>query len=158
MQKKKEESDPQYEGGLNEEALKLFDEEFDKQKKYKEQLSRLSDESRIEGLEQFSSYGRLFSDLTKRQQIDTGFDVVTIIITYDSQYCVALVRNGDAQYDLQAYSLRTFKSHFNRSYDGEFLKMALIEQTISGEIFCIAYQDNGEYFVSFVNNKGEEID
>jgi hypothetical protein len=158
LQKKKEESDPQYEGGLNEEALKLFDEEFDKQKKYKEQLSRLSDESRIEGLEQFSSYGRLFSDLTKRQQIDTGFDVVTIIITYDSQYCVALVRNGDAQYDLQAYSLRTFKSHFNRSYDGEFLKMALIEQTISGEIFCIAYQDNGEYFVSFVNNKGEEID
>jgi hypothetical protein len=47
-------------------------------------------------LEQFSEYGKLFSDLTKRQQIDTGFDVVTIIITYDSQFCVALVRNGDA--------------------------------------------------------------
>ena len=39
--------DSEYEGGLNEEALKLYDEEYDKQKKYKEQLSRLSDEGKI---------------------------------------------------------------------------------------------------------------
>jgi len=151
--------DSEYEGGLNEEALRIYDEAYDKQKKYKEQLlSKLSDEDQIQGLDQFSNYGKLFSDLTKRQHIDTGFDVVTIIITYDSQYCVAIVRNGDAQYDLQSYSLRTFKSHFKRSYDGDFLKMALIEQTLTGKTFCIAYQDNGEFFISFVDQKGEELD
>ena len=68
------------------------------------------------------------------------------------------MRNGDAQYDLQSYSLRTFKSHFKRSYDGDFLKMALIEQTLTGKTFCVAYQDNGEFFISFVDQKGEELD
>lgn len=36
--------------------------------------------------------------------------------------------------------------------------MALIEQTISGQIFCIAYQDNGIFKISFVDQKGEELD
>ena len=36
--------------------------------------------------------------------------------------------------------------------------MALIEQNILGNILCVAYQDNGEFFISFVSNKGEELD
>jgi hypothetical protein len=36
--------------------------------------------------------------------------------------------------------------------------MALIEQTLTGKTFCIAYQDNGEFFISFVDQKGEELD
>jgi hypothetical protein len=36
--------------------------------------------------------------------------------------------------------------------------MALIEQNITGKIFCVAYQDNGEFYISFVNSKGEELD
>jgi len=40
--------DSEYEGGLNEEALRIYDEAYDKQKKYKEQLlSKLSDEDQI---------------------------------------------------------------------------------------------------------------
>ena len=68
-----------------------------------------------------------------------------------------MVRNGDSQYDIQAYSLKTFKSIFNRSLDGDFLKMALIEQTPNGDVFCIAYQDSGIFFLSFINNKGDEL-
>jgi hypothetical protein len=42
-------------------------------------------------------------------------------------------------------------------YHGEFLRMNLIEQDITGELICVAYQDQGFFFLSFINNKGEEL-
>jgi hypothetical protein len=36
--------------------------------------------------------------------------------------------------------------------------MSLIEQSNNGDIFAVAYQDNGKFFVSIFNNEGEDID
>lgn len=36
--------------------------------------------------------------------------------------------------------------------------MNLIEQNAAGNKFAVAYQDNGNFFVSVVSNKGEELD
>jgi hypothetical protein len=36
--------------------------------------------------------------------------------------------------------------------------MNLIEQNDKGNTFVIAYQDNGHYYVSFVDNTGAELD
>jgi len=36
--------------------------------------------------------------------------------------------------------------------------MNTIEQSLDGETFCIAYQDNGKFRVNIVNNQGHEVD
>ena len=36
--------------------------------------------------------------------------------------------------------------------------MNLVEQNFNGSIYAIAYQDNGYYHISVVNEKGEELD
>lgn len=36
--------------------------------------------------------------------------------------------------------------------------MNLVEQTLDGTKFALCYQDNGKYFVSFLDNVGNEID
>ena len=33
-----------------------------------------------------------------------------------------------------------------------------IEQNYAGDVVAVAYQDNGKFFVSFINNKGDELD
>jgi hypothetical protein len=67
--------------------------------------SKMSDETHIEGLEQFNKHGELFQDLTLRTFIDTEMDVVQVIITYDSKFCIAIVNNKDEHFELQGYSL-----------------------------------------------------
>lgn len=51
-------------------------------------------------MEQFNEYSKLFYDLTKRNFIDTQFDVISVIITYDSQNCVAMVKESDEKYEI----------------------------------------------------------
>ena len=36
--------------------------------------------------------------------------------------------------------------------------MNLIEQNNKGNVFAVAYQDNGNFYVNIINNKGEELD
>ena len=60
--------------------------------------SKLSDETYIEGLDQFSKYGELFQDLTLRTYVDTKMDVVQVIITYDSKKCVAIINDLDEHF------------------------------------------------------------
>ena len=90
--------------------------------------SKLTDETKIQGLEQFNQYGDLFQDLTKRTFVDTTYDVVSIIITADSKNCVAIVNNQDNYFELQGYSLTTFEKIFTRKYEGgTYMKMNNIE-------------------------------
>ena len=45
-----------------------------------------------------------------------------------------------------------------KEFKGEYIKISLIEQSSNGEVFAIAYQDNGKFFVDIFNNKGEDIE
>lgn len=81
-----------------------------------------------------------------------------MIITYDSQYAIAICSDSDEHFELQGYSLKTFERTFCKNYDGEYIKMNVIEQNYAGDVFGVAYQDNGKFFVSFMNNQGEELD
>jgi len=47
---------------------------------------------------------------------------------------------------------------FKVEFDGTYLKMNHIEQTHSGKVFCLAYQDNGNYYLSFIDNSGQTLD
>ena len=118
----------------------------------------MSDETNIDGLEAFDKYGPLFKELTKRTYVDTDMDVISIIITYDSKYCIAIVTAKDEHFQVQGYSLTTFKRVFEKNFYGTYIKMNIIEQNVAGDTFAIGFQDNGKYYMSFLNTKGEELD
>jgi hypothetical protein len=92
-------------GGLDQNALDKLNADFDKNNKLVRQKTRTSDETRIEGLDQFQEHADLFQDLTKRRFIDTKVDVVNGIITYDSKNCVVICSKDDENMELQSYSL-----------------------------------------------------
>jgi hypothetical protein len=54
----------------------------------------------IQGFKEFEKYGNLFQDLTHRQMIQTDLDVISIVITYDSKFCIAIVNNKDEHFEL----------------------------------------------------------
>ena len=70
-------------------------------------------------------------------------DVVNVIITYDSKFAIAIVNDMDEHFQVKGYDLNTFECKWVSFFEGVYIKMALIEQTIDGKIFAIAYQDNG---------------
>jgi hypothetical protein len=45
--------------------------------------------------------------------VDTVFDVVSMIITYDSKLCLAIVSESDESFFCQAYDLDTSDRVFN---------------------------------------------
>jgi hypothetical protein len=79
-------------------------------------------------------------------------------ITYDSKSALAIVAKGDENFELQSWSLTEYNMNFDIKFEGTYLKMNLIEQNNAGSKFAVAYQDNGEFYVSVINNKGEELD
>ena len=46
-------------------------------------------------VEQFRVHTKIFHDLTKRTKIDTRYDIISIIITYDSKNCMVIAINND---------------------------------------------------------------
>jgi hypothetical protein len=151
-------------GGLNADALKALntginesDPDFTRQTT-KSRKSMNSDQTYIDGLKQFDKHRDMFKDLTKRSYIDTEYDVVSMIITYDSKHALAIVSKSDEEFMVQEYSLDTSERKFSHTYKGRYLKMNLIEQTLKGDMFAICYQDNGAFFVSFLDNQGNELD
>lgn len=59
---------------------------------------------------------------------------------------------------LQGYSLTTFARVFEKAFEGTYIKMNNIEQRNAGDVYAIAYQDNGEFSVCVVNNQGTVLD
>lgn len=90
--------------------------------------------------------------MTKRNQVDTEFDVVAMIITYDSKHALSIVSKSDEEFYVQEYDLNTSERKFSQVYRGRYIKMSLIEQTLDGTTFAICYQDNGLFYVSFLDN------
>jgi hypothetical protein len=78
----------------------------------KKSRSTASDETRIEGLEQFNQYGDLFRDLTLRTWIDTVRDVISVVITYDSKHAITMVNEGSEHFEIQGWSLSTLEKVF----------------------------------------------
>lgn len=125
----------------------LNESEFDLSQSMIERKRRNSDGSHIDGLKQFDKHSHLFQELTKRQAVDTTFDVVSMVITYDSKHCISIVTETDEQFYVQGYDLDTSSKVFEISFEGEYLKMNLVEQTLDGKIFALAYQNNGKFYV-----------
>lgn len=169
--KKDESSYTRFEGGgLNAEALAALNKKnkginhsddgsaYESEASIRKSKSRLSDSTHIAGLENFNKYGDLFQDLTLRTAVDTVYDVINVIITYDSQSAIAIVNKKDEHFEVQGFSLVTQQPVFKKCYDGTYIKMNLVEQSDDGKTIAIAYQDNGHFYVNVMKTDGEEID
>jgi hypothetical protein len=132
--------------------------DFDKDNKLARQKTTTSDETRIEGLDQFQEHADLFQDLTKRQFIDTKVDVVNGVITYDSKNCVVICSKDAENMELQSYSLTPpYAQQFLHAFEGRWLKMNIIEQDSAGARYAVAFQDDGHFRVLVITNQGEQI-
>jgi len=47
---------------------------------------------------------------------------------------------------------------YKKQFMGDYIKMNLIEQSSNGEVFAVAYQDNGKFYIAIFNNEGEDIE
>ena len=59
-------------------------------------------------MQAFEQYNDLFTDLTRRQWINTELDVVQIVINYTSKYVIAIVNDKDEHFEIQQYSLENY--------------------------------------------------
>jgi hypothetical protein len=126
----------------------------------------------ITGLPMFEEHHDIFEPLTHREFINTqdddgnALDIISMAISYDSKYLIACCANehedflakGQTAFNIIGYSLGTFKCVFSRCYSGEFMKVNLIDQTYAGDIFVIAYSDNGKFKVTFLAPDGTTLD
>jgi hypothetical protein len=77
-----------------------------------------------------------------------------MIIAYGSKYCLAILKHLDEHYEIRQYSLTTQELLYKKEFHGEYIKISVVEQNTNGEVFAIAYQDHGKFFVSIFNNLG----
>ena len=77
----------------------------------------------------------IFEPLTKRDAVDTididgnHVGVISMIISYDSKYLVALCTNDDESFNVIGYCLSSADREvaFNNHYSGEYMKVNIIE-------------------------------
>lgn len=77
--------------------------------------------------------------MTERYFVDTKEDVVSMVMSYDSYLCLAIVHHGDNTFKVMAYYLKTHEHAFTKEFHGEYLKMNLIDQNDKGNVFGVGY-------------------
>lgn len=73
----------------------------------------------------------MFDNLTKHNVVPTAFDIVSMIITYDSSHTVAVTKKDDGEYYIRMFQLETYEQTFSEKVGGEpdsYIKMKDIEQ------------------------------
>jgi len=87
----------------------------------------------IKGLEMLEEHHGIFEPLTTRNAIDTidkhgnHVSVISMIISYDSKYLVALCSGNDESFSIMGFSLTTHKRVFCNYYEGEYMKVNVVE-------------------------------
>ena len=100
----------------------------------------------------------VFDNLTVKTNMGTDHPLVNVVITLDSKNCIAIAQKSDEHFEIQGYCLSHKHRIFTTEVKGKYLRMNLIEQNATGDEFFVPYQDNGRFFVRFMNVDGEELD
>lgn len=94
----------------------------------------------------FDNYADLFNNLTTSQLVKTVYDLVSVIISYDSTRVVTCSKNDDMHYCVKQYDLtNNNKLSFEEHYKGRYIKMKDIEQNLDGNYYCCAFMDDGRF-------------
>ena len=65
--------------------------------------------------------------MTERTYIKTNDDVVSMVMSYDSKFAMALTHRDDEHFEVNAFSLDTNEPVFKIVIEGTYLKMNLID-------------------------------
>ena len=116
--------------------------------------------TKVKGLSQLADNKAKVDDLIVKTNINTshGGEIDYLMIANGSKYCLCIIKLDEFTNVVHSYSLTTYKQYFKRRYQGEYIKMDIIEQTLDGSKFVIAYQDNGTFFVDVIDFRGNKID
>ena len=105
----------------------------------------------IEGVPLLNDCHEMFDDLTQRNYFETQKNIISMVVTYDSQFVIAICQTEDEEMRVRGFSLKTmepvwnhqFFGHVDESLDAEgrevFLKANCIEQNDAGTIFVVPY-------------------
>lgn len=91
----------------------------------------------------FRRYKRHFQNTTKIKNVYTQFDIINIILTYDSKYAIALLMHLEGSYCIRVYGLEDDKQYGEFIIEGTRIKAKDIQQNPTGQIFALPYLDVG---------------
>ena len=67
----------------------------------------------IQPYSKFTNYKNIFDNLTKHQYIQTQYDIITMMISYDSTKTIAVTKKDDTEYYIRMFDLETYKMTFS---------------------------------------------
>ena len=70
----------------------------------------------------FRQFKRHFQNTTKFKHICTQFDILTIVLTYDSKYAIALLMHLEDKYMIRVYGLETDQEYGEFTIEGTRIK------------------------------------
>ena len=78
------------------------------------------------------------------------YPIVSVIITYDSNYAVTVTKANDREYYVKMYSLTTNELTFEERIGGgetDYIKLKEVEQNSTGNKYAIAYNNDGRFYM-----------
>ena len=74
----------------------------------------------------FTSYKSVFKDLLKQTSVITMYNIISMIINYDSTRAVTVTKKDDRTYYIKMYDLETYQMTFEEKIGGgpnQYIKM-----------------------------------
>lgn len=103
----------------------------------------------------FMKYKNHFLNMTNKKYIFTQFDVMSVIITYDSQHLIAVLEASEKLYYVRIYGLENHVKYREFMIEGQRIKAKEVQQNSSGSFFALPYFDSGLYKILFFNMNGD---
>jgi len=76
----------------------------------------------------FDKYKEVFKNLTHCENVETPYDVVSIIISYDSTRAICILKESDVKSCIMQYDLDMIeKPTFTEDFIGTYIKMQEVE-------------------------------
>ena len=90
--------------------------------------------------------------------MNTDFDVVSIIISYDSQRAICVQKANDEHYIITQYDLDNQEKTFEENFKGNYIKMAEVEQNSKGNLYHVVYMDDGVWKLRVFGQKERSLE
>ena len=90
------------------------------------------------------------------------YNIVNMMITYDSTRAVTVTRKSDREYWIKMYCLETAEQTFEEKVGGQetdYIKLKDVEQSLSGQRFAVVYNNDGVFYLrTFGRITREDVD
>ena len=85
--------------------------------------------------------------MVKSKNVVTKFELVSMIITYDSTKAITVTKQNNTTYFVKQYDLETYALTFEETISGRYIKLKEVEQSPDGKNFVICYNDDGQFYL-----------